>query len=227
MDGISGRQRGVTLLWLGVFAVAMAYLEATVVVYLRQVYYPEDPHTLFPARILSEIHLAIELAREVATVVMLIAVAALAVQGMMRRFAAFVYLFGLWDIFYYVWLKVTLGWPVSWSEWDILFLIPWAWLGPWMTPVAIAVLFVVWGGWVLAADGGFRFGYRALGVFLLGTLLCLAAFLEPALPYLAKGVGAFALFTPERFLWFLYLPGFALMTVGLFGVGRARGNGAH
>lgn len=211
------QQRRWLLFWLSVFAVAMAYLEATVVVYLRQVYYPNDLLTIFPARILSEIHLAVELAREAATVVMLVAVAALAVRGAMRRFAAFVYIFGLWDIFYYVWLKVTLGWPVSWSEWDILFLIPWAWLGPWLTPVAIALLFVVWGAWVLLADHEKRFGFRQLGLFLFGAVLCLFAFLEPALSLLARGPEAFVDFVPQRFLWAVYIPGWVLMGAGLFG----------
>lgn len=205
---------------LGLFAIAMAYLEATVVVYLRYAYYPDDPLTIFPARILSEIHLVTELAREAATVVMLAAVAVIAERGAMRRFAAFVYLFGLWDIFYYVWLKATLGWPVTWSEWDILFLIPWAWLGPWLTPAVIALLFVIWGGWVLASEREIRFGKRSLALFLPGTALCLAAFLEPALPLLAGGPEAFAEFVPERFLWGLYLPGVVAMGAGLFGCQR-------
>lgn len=217
MDETSTARRNLRLLsGLGLFAIAMAYLEAVVVVYLRYAYYPDDPLTIFPARILSQIHLAIELGREAATVVMLAAVAVLAVRGAMRRFAAFVYLFGLWDIFYYVWLKVTLGWPVSWTEWDILFLIPWAWLGPWLTPVAIALLFVVWGARVLASDREPRFGKLALTLFLSGTALCLAAFLEPALPLLPHGPAAFADFVPQRFLWGLYVPGVVMMGAGLF-----------
>ncbi|MFH1062114.1 MAG: hypothetical protein V1747_04420 [Candidatus Omnitrophota bacterium] len=40
------------------------------------------------------------------------------------RLAYFLTIFAVWDIFYYVWLKLLLGWPRSIFDWDILFLIP-------------------------------------------------------------------------------------------------------
>lgn len=211
-----------TLLWLTCFAVAMAYLEAAVVVYLRQAHYPENLLVIFPPSILSELDLVIELAREAATLVMILAVALLSVRGRVAVFAAFVYVFGLWDICYYIWLKLTIGWPVSWSEWDILFLIPWAWLGPWLAAAAIGLLFVLWGGRVLVRQGSYRFPPSAAVSLICGVLLAIAAFLEPAMPYLAQGMAAFAGFLPEGFCWPLYLAGYALMTVGLLQVLRTR-----
>jgi len=91
----------------------MALVEAAIVVHLRHAYYPENPLALFPLRLLSADDLALELAREFATLVMMFAVALLAARGFVHRFAAFVYVFGLWDLFYYIWLKVYLGWPYS------------------------------------------------------------------------------------------------------------------
>ena len=146
-----------TVLWLGVYAAAMAWLEAAVVVYLRRLYYPDDQLTLFPMRLWRTSDLVVEIGREAATIVMILAVALLAVPGRTRRTAAFLYVFGVWDLFYYLWLKLALGWPVSWADWDILFLIPWAWLAPWFTPAVAALLFALWGGGVLASGGGDRY----------------------------------------------------------------------
>lgn len=203
------------LFGLTVYAIAMACVEAALVVYLRELYYPEHPGVILPLRLLSEAHLTIEWVREAATVVMIGSVAFLAVRGALPVFAAFVYVFGLWDIFYYAWLKLTIGWPISWSEWDVLFLIPWPWFGPWLTPVAIAVLFVTWGGAVLAAPRAVRFTPVSVGLFVPGTGLALAAFLAPAWPLLPGGAAAFHDYVPATFAWALYLPGWALMAAGL------------
>jgi len=209
--------------WIGLtaFAIAMAFVEAAVVVYVRQIYYPEDPLVIFPLNTLSPHHLVIEWVREMATLVMILSVAWLAEKGFVRVFAAFVYIFGLWDIFYYLWLKLTIGWPVSWLEWDILFLIPWVWLGPWIAPVSIAALFVVWGGWVLASSQSLRFTYLSASVFGIGAGLGLAAFLQPAVPLLAQGADAFKQFLPGEFWWGLFITGYVLMAVALLQVLRS------
>lgn len=204
------------VLWLGAYAAAMAWLEAAVVVYLRRLYYPDDQLTLFPMRIWRTSDLAVEIARESATIVMILAVALLAVPGRTRRIAAFLYVFGVWDLLYYLWLKLALGWPVSWADWDILFLIPWAWLAPWFTPAVAALLFALWGGGVLAREAETAIPRRASLLAVAGLALMLASFLEPALPLLGLSAAAAAQFVPSRFLWALYLPGIALLASGLF-----------
>lgn len=217
-DAVNSRWH--SLLWLTLFAVAMAFLEAAVVVYLRQAYYPDNLLVIFPPTMLSVVDMAIELARETATLVMMLAVALLAARERVARCAVFLYLFGLWDIFYYVWLKLTLGWPVAWTEWDILFLMPWAWLGPWLAAAAIAALFVLWGGTILISTRSYRMPTRAVLSFIIGALLALASFLQPGASYLAGGIDAFATFQPDGFWWPLYLAGYALMAVALWGVLR-------
>jgi len=199
----------------------MAFVEAAVVVYVRQIYYPDNPLVIFPPKILSPHHFVIEWVREIATVAMILSVAWLAEKGFMRVFAAFVYIFGLWDIFYYLWLKLTIGWPVSWVEWDILFLIPWVWLGPWVAPIAIAVLLVAWGGWVLGSAQSFRFTYLSASVFIVGASLGLAAFLQPAFPLLTQGIDAFRQFMPGNFWWGLFITGYLLMALSLLQVLRS------
>ena len=128
------------VLWLGAFAVAMACVESTVVVYLRAAYCPDGfgfplvpvPRSVFP----------IETVRETATIVMLLTVAALAARDRFESFLHFCFLFGVWDIFYYAWLLVFLGWPSSLLTWDVLFLIPLPWLGPVLAPVLVAAALV-------------------------------------------------------------------------------------
>jgi hypothetical protein len=49
----------------------------------------------------------------------------------------------VWDIFYYVFLKLLIGWPESILTWDILFLIPVTWTGPVLTPVLVSLLMIL------------------------------------------------------------------------------------
>jgi hypothetical protein len=197
------------LLWLAAYAIAMALVEAAVVVHLRHVYYPENRLALFPLILLNSDDLALELVRELATVVMLLTVSLLAVRGPMRRFAAFVFIFGLWDLFYYVWLKLYLGWPSQWLEWDVLFLIPWPWFGPWLAPALIALLFTFWGGWALVTPRALRPRWTDALLFVAGALL-------------AGGAAAFHGWSPGTFAWPLYLAGLATMAIALVRVVRVR-----
>jgi hypothetical protein len=125
------------LLWLAIFAIAMAQLEAAVVAYLRELYYPDGFR--FPLVTLRNRIAAVEIGREAATVVMMLAVARLASRDGWRRLSAFLFTFGLWDIFYYAWLWIMLGWPDGLLTWDILFLIPLPWVGPVLAPMLIAL----------------------------------------------------------------------------------------
>jgi hypothetical protein len=204
-----------TLLWLTLYAIAMAYIESALVVHLRHLYYAENPLAIFPLRLFSHRDLAIELAREIATVVMILTIALLAVRESGRRFAAFVYVFGVWDLFYYLWLKILIGWPQTWLEWDVLFLIPWPWLGPWITAALIALLFTLWGGWVLYTSREPRFDKLSVSVFIGGTVLGLAAFLWPGALLLPGGEAAFDGYQPGNFPWIISLIGLLAMTAGL------------
>ena len=104
------------------FGIAMGFVEAAVVVYLREIIYPEG--FCFPLKEIPSNLLFVETAREVATIIMLIAIALLAGRTLDEKISYFLYSFGIWDIFYYIWLKVTLNWPPSLLTKDILFLIP-------------------------------------------------------------------------------------------------------
>lgn len=160
------------------FAIAFAFVESSVVVYLRALYYPEGFQ--FPLKVLSGHHLAVELAREAATIVMLAAVGVIAGSTRWERFAYFLIAFGVWDIFYYVWLKVAIDWPASILDWDILFLIPLPWLGPVLAPVLISVLMIVSGVLILRHEknqGVFRVSLTTWLLAAGGTIVILYSFM--------------------------------------------------
>ena len=207
-------------IWLTMYAIAMAYVEAALVIHLRHLYYADNPLAIFPLRLLSHSDLGIELVRELATLLMLLSVALLAERDVGRRFAAFVYVFGVWDLGYYACLKILIDWPQSWLEWDVLFLLPWPWFGPWLTPALIALLFTLWGAGILLSPQQPRFNRLSGGLFVGGSLLGLIAFLLPAASLLPHGKQAFEGYQPDHFPWLLFVPGFVAMLVSLIYVAR-------
>ena len=87
-----------------IFSVAMGMLESSVVIYLRELYYPEGFQ--FPVRATSYTVAVTELMRELATIVMLLSVGMIAGKNKQERFAWFIYSFAIWDICYYIFLTV-------------------------------------------------------------------------------------------------------------------------
>jgi hypothetical protein len=137
------RTRG-TLTWLAVWSIAFGVVEGAVVVYLRRLFYPGAPAngSLFPLRDMGGAVALTEVVREAATLVMLLGVAMLAERRALRRFAAFAFCFGVWDLAYYAMLWFALRWPASLLGWDILFLIPAPWAAPVLAPVLVSLALV-------------------------------------------------------------------------------------
>lgn len=155
-----------TILITVIFAIAFAFVEAAVVVYIRQILGIDSgfgyeqlainkdqiifslPGLAFlSSETVSQIItvpqvLKTELFREVATLVMLISVAVLAGKNLRQKAAYFLLAFGAWDIFYYVFLRLLIGWPKTLFDTDIFFLLPIAWVGPVITPVLVSTLIV-------------------------------------------------------------------------------------
>jgi len=167
-----------TVLLVAIFAAAFAFVESTVVVYLRQILYPEG--FAFPLKLASLPQAAVEAVREFATLVMLVAVGTLAGKTSWQRFSYFMIGFGVWDVFYYVWLKLILGWPASVLDWDILFLLPIPWIGPVLAPVLVSLTMIA-GGWLILRKeeehGLFRASRAAAALVLLGSIAILVSFL--------------------------------------------------
>ena len=138
-----------------VFSIAFANIEATVVVYLREIFHPDGFH--FPMIVLGEgpnwkRFLFTEIGREAATMVLILTTCWLAGRNHHQRFAYFLAIFAVWDIFYYVWLKVLINWPASIMDWDILFLIPVTWASPVLYPVLISIAWLVFAVMILYRD---------------------------------------------------------------------------
>ena len=122
-----------TLVVISIFALAMGYMESAVVVYLRRIYYPEG--FSLPLKMMDFKLGITELFREGATMIMLITLSMLITTRSLLRFAWFIYAFAIWDIAYYLFLFLLLGWPPSLLTWDVLFLIPVIWRGPVLAPL--------------------------------------------------------------------------------------------
>lgn len=90
----------------------------------------------------SERLLSLELWRELSTIIMLITVTLLAGKTIKERFAYFLLVFGVWDIFYYVFLRLLIGWPKSLFDMDVLFLVPVAWVSPVILPLLISFIMI-------------------------------------------------------------------------------------
>jgi hypothetical protein len=124
-----------SLVAVGLFGLAFGFVEAAVVVYLRGALGLTPDPGVPPNQLLllaaPRRLLVIDVVREGATMVMLVAIAVLAARRARERWAMFLYVFALWDLGYYAGLRTTIGWPPSLLTNDVLFLIP----GPWISQV--------------------------------------------------------------------------------------------
>ena len=202
-----------TWILVATFAVAMAWVEAAVVYDLRVLVDRLEPYQPNPLPISGALG-NIELAREVATLVMLATVGALAGGHLRARLAYGAIAFGVWDIFYYVFLKIMYGWPRSLFDWDILFLLPLPWWGPVIAPVSIAVLMLVWGTLATtspAPAAWSRSESRLWPAAGLGASLALYVFMADALRAAPQGVEAVRTVLPATFNWSLFSVALGLM----------------
>lgn len=216
--------------WLAVFGIAMGLLEAIVVVYLRELYHPGGFQ--FPLTPVPERTVLIETVREFCTIVMLAAAAAAAMRTAVLRFSAFLFLFGVWDLFYYAGLKAFLGWPPSLLTWDVLFLIPVTWLGPVLAPVLVSLTMIGLGLLIVALHirygrvrtGAVVWSLLGTGAFLIfltfvwdyGRIIVTGGFLADA-ESLAKNSRLQAVvsaFVPQRYNWPLFVLGELLIIAG-------------
>ena len=111
---------------VAVFAIAMAWVESAVVFYIRTMVDRIEPHQPEPLPLIGTLG-PVELARELATLIMHFTIGMLAGRTWRARIGYMAVSFGIWDVFYYVFLKVMCGWPGSLFDWDILFLLPLPW----------------------------------------------------------------------------------------------------
>lgn len=208
-----------TAIAIVLFSLAMALLESAVVVYLRALYYPEG--FVFPMKNISDIIGITELLREFATLIMLAGVGYIAGNNSKERWAWFMIAFGIWDIFYYVFLYVLIGWPVALTDMDILFLIPWAWFGPVYAPVLVSIALIAFGSLILIDNSqDFPVGPQTLvrNLFILACVLIILSFTYPFLLYsieIKQDLRTGALSYLPEYDGILFAIGYSIMSVAL------------
>jgi hypothetical protein len=195
------------------FAVAMAWMEAATVFYIRALVDRIEPYQAEPLPMHGALG-NVELWREAATLVLLAAVGWLAGRTWRQRAGYAALAFGIWDVLYYVFLRPISGWPNTLLDWDILFLLPLPWWGPVLAPVSIAVLMIVWGTLVTQAgdriveDTNARWTWAPGGI---GIVLALGVFMTDALRALPDGRDAVVQVLPAAFNWPLFSTALVLM----------------
>lgn len=210
MNGhLSERARWATV---AVFAIAMAWVEAACVLYIRTLVDRIDPYQVNPLPINDALG-NVELWREASTLVMLAAVGMLAGRTWKRRAGYAAIAFGAWDIFYYVFLRLISGWPKSLFDWDILFLLPLPWWGPVLAPAGIAVVMMVWGTLVTQSDGRDAEVRWPVALASVGIAIALGVFMVDAWRALPGGRDAVLRVLPTTFNWVLFSVALLLIAV--------------
>ena len=197
--------------WVGLFAVAMACVESAVVVYIRRIYGISDLLLDIPP--FDPALAPIEVCRELATLIMLLAAGWAVGKSLQSRLSFTFIILGVWDIFYYIWLKLFIGWPNSLFSPDLLFLIPLPWWGPVIAPVLIACLMIA--GGILALIGEengrkIKFSVFDWATLIAGVLIMLYSFMEDALAIIPAGVETLAQLRPTSFNWPIYSLGLVI-----------------
>lgn len=221
---------------LTIFGVAMGFLEAIVVVYLRELCYPQG--FTFPLSPMPSNILVVELLREISTIVMLVSIGLITGENFLQKLSYFLYSFGVWDIFYYVALKLLLNWPPSLMTWDILFLIPVAWVSPVLAPIICSLTMIVMSGVIVWLQGkGYGIKIKSLEWILLigGAFIIFCTFIQDFSRIIIKGGFLSSFFTlvnnqcfwevvsqykPSNFNWCLFCVGEFFILLTLFIVFR-------
>ena len=142
------------LLWWALFAGAFGCTEAVVAFYIRRVTGMEpgmDYRDVWAARGLPFTSSTVEAElrrqriwtfeqmREVATLLLLVGAALAGGRTGRERLGLFLFTFAVWDLVYYAFLLITIGFPRSLLDTDIYFLVPFAWYGPVWFPVLVVM----------------------------------------------------------------------------------------
>ena len=203
-------------IWVVAFAIAFAWVESAVVVYLREIYFGGSFY--FPVvlewkdgKLLVDDLMRIEFGREIATILMLMAVGCAAGKNALQKFCFFMIAFGVWDIFYYIWLWVIVRWPENLMTWDLLFFVPLPWVGPVITPILIALAMSIAGSLIFYYDEkGCVIDWRWYDWFieLSCALLIIVAFCWDWKNIMRIPYGVARNGIPNSFAWWLYVPAF-------------------
>ena len=209
----------------------MAFVESSVVVYLRALFYPDGFG--FPLTSIGNHLAATEFFREIATMIMLLSIAIIAGKTKSQRLAYFIYSFAVWDIFYYLFLKIIINWPLTLIDWDLLFLIPFPWVAPVITPVICSLLMIFLALVLLRNEKKPRTAMirkKEWALLIVGSLVVIVSFTMDFVSFLhefyswsdvflfkwiSQGSRLSELFIPVTFPWWVFLLGIGIISTGI------------
>jgi hypothetical protein len=153
-----------------------------------------------------------------------------------QRFSWFIFGFAVWDLFYYVFLKLLINWPESWLTWDILFLIPVIWSGPVIAPILVSLTMILLAFAMMNFDSKKDLkttGKPVLFFVITGSVLIFLSFIwefssflinhDPSLSFFHTDDNSMLLgmFVPIKFNWILFFAGEMAEGAGIWLLFRA------
>lgn len=220
-----------TITALVLFGITFGYVEASVVIYLRAIYEPlrqsispRPPNELFPLITTDQLQAAgpehmrrllTELGREAATILMLATIGLAVARTFQQWAAAFLIAFGIWDISFYAFLKMLIGWPASLYTWDLVFLVPVPWASPVIAPVIVSLSMILCG--LIALRRPLRIHVLQWSAILAGGVIVVIAFTLDYKNTVAGGM-------PNPFNWIVFMIGELVGLAGFFSAALPRGS---
>ena len=227
---MNGKSLKFCLLVVSIFSIAMGLLESAVVIYMREILYPEGFG--FPLSPVQPDMMLTELLREGATIIMLLGIGFLAGRNASERFAWFLYSFAIWDIFYYIFLWLLIGWPESLMTYDVLFLLPTTWIGPVIAPVIVSLTMISLALLILVVNRqkkGIKIPGISLMLLITGSVILILGFIWDYSAFILESMSIRDIWTlpkeevlklatqyvPRSFNWFLYILGELVILSGI------------
>ncbi len=235
MSGLDVKSRETSWRWIWVvtFAAAFAWVEMAVVLYLHEICFSGSLSFPLPlawknGELVVNHLMRVEFGREIAAFLILAAVACTAGRNLWQKFAFFLIAFGVWDIFFYIWMRLGAGWPENLLTWNILYALPLPWVAPVLAPLLIAFAMAAAGGLILYFENkGHEIRWRWFDwIIMFGCAsLMLAAFWWDWKNIIRVPADPPNTGIPNPFAWWLYLPAY-IFSVGYFAF-RMRQNVKH
>ena len=223
------------LFLLFLFSIAMGFMESAIVIYLRELYYPNGFN--FPLTIIPPNIAIVEILREAATLVMLVTIGLLVGRNAFEKLTYFLFCFAVWDLFYYVFLKLFLDWPESMFTWDILFLIPVPWIGPVLAPCLLSLTMILLTVTMMRhhkKEPTIKLRRKEWLLFISGTLVVIFSFtwdylklasMTSSVAGAARGEQLFKDFmnyVPGSYNWLLFIAGEILLLMAIWFIHRRK-----
>lgn len=217
------KKRVKTIFWVFLFSIAMAFMESAIVVYLRELYYPEGFN--FPLQTLDFNIALTEFLREIATLIMFVMIGFLIGKTGIQKFAFFILPFAVWDIFYYIFLKLLINWPGSIFTWDVLFLVPTTWVGPVLGPVINSLTMIVLSMvllWLSDKNSKIKTGWLVWMLLIAGSIIVIVSYTEEYIRFMMQEFTFWQLmgvsdkdkilelalqFIPRHYQWWIFIVG--------------------